>query len=276
MRGRPHPDSSCKDSVKRGAGLLSPKGEAATLWWRDRRAKTPAHPHRTRPRPACARPGPGGDDRLARCPARGAAHDGLRERPFPLRPRRAALARAGHGAVPDALDGRSLERLGGRCARGRGPAGCRQRRACPRRRLAAWQPVVGRAFGPDRVSVAREGQPPAGLVRVEPCGRRSREDAADGGRAGDRATRRLEGGREDPARGTVVRRESPDRDRPPHRRRERLHSGPGAGDREGDPALPRAGKRLERHRLQLPRRPLRHRLRGPLRRDREERRRSAR
>ena len=230
MRGRPRPDSSCKDSIKRGAGLLSPKGEAATLWWRDRRVKTPAHPHRTRPRPACARPGPGGDDRLARCPARGAAHDGLRERPFALRPRRAALARLGpvqfrtrstagrwsawHDAAPEAED--------------QPDAGSAER---PAQRLAARQPVVGRAFGPDRVPDARDGQPPAGLVRVEPGGRRSRADAADGGRAGDRAARRLGGGREDPARGTVVRRESPARDRPPHRRRERLHSGPGGGDR---------------------------------------------
>ena len=37
-------------------------------------------------------------------------------------------------------------------------------------------------------------------------------------------------------------------------------------DREGHPALPRAGERLERHRLQLPRRSLRHRVRGPVRR----------
>ena len=47
-------------------------------------------------------------------------------------------------------------------------------------------------------------------------------------------------------------------------------------DREGDPALPRAGERLERHRLQLSRRPLRHDLRGPVRRSRPERHRRAR
>ena len=39
----------------------------------------------------------------------------------------------------------------------------------------------------------------------------------------------------------------------------------------GDRGLPRQVQRLERHRLQLPRRPLRHRLRGPLRRHRQER-----
>ena len=39
----------------------------------------------------------------------------------------------------------------------------------------------------------------------------------------------------------------------------------------GDPAVPRQGKRLERHRLQLPRRPLRPGVRRPLRRDRAQR-----
>ena len=201
VRGPPRPDSSCKDSVKRGARLLSPKGEAATLWWRDRRVKTPAHPHRTRPRPACARSGPGGDDRLARCPACRTAHDGLRERSFQLRSRRAALARHGHGAVPDALDGGRWSAWENAApeAEDRPDAGTAER--CPRERLAARQPMVGRALRPDRVPAAREGQPPAGLVRLEPRGRRPRADAAKGRCAGDRAARRLEGGREDPARG---------------------------------------------------------------------------
>ena len=39
--------------------------------------KTPSHPHRARPRPACARPGPGGDDRLAGRPAGRRADPGL-------------------------------------------------------------------------------------------------------------------------------------------------------------------------------------------------------
>ena len=50
----------------------------------------------------------------------------------------------------------------------------------------------------------------------------------------------------------------------------------GGGDRARDRGLPRAGKRLERHRLQLSRRPLRHGLRGPRRRHRPERDRRAR
>ena len=53
---------------------------------------------------------------------------------------------------------------------------------------------------------------------------------------------------------------------------ERLLARRGRRDRARDRALPRAGERLERHRLQLSRRPLRHGLRGPLRRHRPERR----
>ena len=44
-----------------------------------------------------------------------------------------------------------------------------------------------------------------------------------------------------------------------------VHAGAGGGDRARDRGLPREGERLERHRLQLSRRPLRHRLRGPRR-----------
>ena len=66
------------------------------------------------------------------------------------------------------------------------------------------------------------------------------------------------------------------RGRPPHRRHELLHARAGGGDRARDRGLPRAGKRLERHRLQLPRRPLRDGLRGPRRRGRPERDRRAR
>ncbi len=46
---------------------------------------------------------------------------------------------------------------------------------------------------------------------------------------------------------------------------------PGGGDRAGHRGLPRAGKRLERHRLQLPCRPVRDGVRGPRRRDHQER-----
>ena len=67
----------------------------------------------------------------------------------------------------------------------------------------------------------------------------------------------------------------PLRDRPPHRGPQRLLAGGSGRDREGNPALPRAGERLERHRLQLSRRPLRDGLRGAVRRRRPQRRRRA-
>ena len=66
------------------------------------------------------------------------------------------------------------------------------------------------------------------------------------------------------------------RRRPPHRGLELLHACPVCFDRPRHPALPRARERLERHRLQLPRRQVRPGLRGPVRRSRPQRRRSAR
>ena len=154
---------------------MSPKGEAATLWWRDRRAKTPAHPHRTRPRPACAAPWRR-RRRSSRATSRspGSAR-GRRERPGPLRPRRAALARRGHGAVPDALDRRPLERLGGRGAGGRGPARRGHRRAC-RAAHAGGSATRGGSGRPTGSSTGCAGTvtPPAGLLRLEPRRRRAR------------------------------------------------------------------------------------------------------
>ena len=55
---------------------------------------------------------------------------------------------------------------------------------------------------------------------------------------------------------------------PPHRDRERLLRGGGTGDRARDLPLPPQRQRLERHRLQRARRPLRQPLPGPRRRDR--------
>ena len=57
---------------------------------------------------------------------------------------------------------------------------------------------------------------------------------------------------------------------------QRVHARPGGGHRSGDRRLPRPGQGLGRHRLQLPRRPLRPCLRGPRRRDDAERHRRAR
>ena len=70
--------------------------------------------------------------------------------------------------------------------------------------------------------------------------------------------------------------DAPARGRAPHGGHELLHARAGGGDRARDRGLPRAGERLERHRLQLPRRPFRHGLRGPRRRHRPQRDRRAR
>ena len=56
------------------------------------------------------------------------------------------------------------------------------------------------------------------------------------------------------------------RRRPPHGDRAEVHRGRGAGDRARDLPLPPQRERLERHRLQRPRRPLRDPLRRPRRR----------
>ncbi len=173
--------------------------------------------------------------------------------------------------------GRPLERLAGCRSGGRGPAGQRFRRA---RRSGAWRLGNPWWVGPsNRIEYRLRGTVTrlrAFFVWSPDAGVPARTLQAAGA-SGDRAAHRLAGGRVDQAR------HAPSfapalrlRARPPHGRRERLHRGAGAGDREGDPALPREGERLERHRLQLPRRPVRHRLRGPLRRDRAQRRRRAR
>ena len=225
----------------------------------------------------CRRPlRAGGDDRLARRAARRRARWLAA-----AAPRRASTSSACTGA------GRA------RCSSGRARRAGAGARGRTRRRRPRTGPTRARPSGPARGGW-RLGNPwwvgPSDRIEYRLRGRvsrlrawfvwspppASRADAAEGGRARDRAAQRLERGREDPARRPVVRGRLSGSRRPSHRRRERLHRGAGAGDREGDPALPREGERLERHRLQLPRRPLRHRLRGPLRRDRAQRRRRAR
>ena len=57
---------------------------------------------------------------------------------------------------------------------------------------------------------------------------------------------------------------------------QRVLAFPGGRDHARDRDLPRQIERMERHRLQLPRRPVRHGVRGPVRRDRAECRRCAR
>ena len=70
------------------------------------------------------------------------------------------------------------------------------------------------------------------------------------------------------ARSRAIAPDGPARHRPSHGGLELVHAGAGAGDRARHRGLPRARQRLERHRLQLSRRPVRHGLRGPRRRHR--------
>ena len=111
-------------------------------------------------------------------------------------------------------------------------------------------------------------------VRAQPGGRRTRAGAL-GGRLAEVLSARLE-------RAESIRRGSPDthrrtaRGRAPHRRDEQLLAGPVSRDRAGHRGLPREGNRLERHRLQLPRRQVRPGVRGPERRHGAQRHRRAR
>ena len=181
--------------------------------------------------------------------------------------------------LPDTLGRGPLERLAAARSGGARTSRTPARPSARTRRLAARQPARGSAPS-DRIEYRPRG-------RVRGCGRtssrarpprsrreRSRSPAAPAIVLARPAWRRQ---RVDPARARrVTRPTSALRDRPPHGRRERLHGGRVGGDRARDPDLPREGERLERHRLQLPRRQVRPGVRGPLRRHRPERRRRAR
>ena len=147
-------------------------------------------------------------------------------------------------------------------------------------RLASRQSLVGWRVRQDRVQAARRRPSPPGLPRCEP----DRDERwCDSGRTPSSAVPPFivtrsgwnadESIRQSPP---AVRGLAPICGDPPHSRRERLHTGRGACRRPRDRALPRQGQRLERHRLQLSRRSLRHGVRGALRRRRQERGRSAR
>ena len=132
--------------------------------------------------------------------------------------------------------------------------------------------MVGRPVRPDRVPPSRQGDEAARVLRLEPDLRaspavRSRRPARPRSSRGAAGTRTRRSGA--PAL----------RSRPPCGSRSCTTPPARTATRAAQsPAIVRAiqlyhvqGKRLERHRLQLPRRPLRPGLRGPLRRDRAER-----
>ena len=217
-----------------------------------------------------------GDDPLAGPPDRRLADDGRRCRAAALRSRRPALAGNRHRPVPDAERRRPLERLAARRARGRGPARPSHPRDAGACRLASRQPVLGRALRPARLAHPRRRAPAARLVRLEPHGALDPSRRLHGGLAEDRHPRGVACERRDPARRPALRRPRVLRRRPPHGGLELVHGCAVARDRPRDPALPREGQRLERHRLQLSRRQVRPGVRGPDRRHRPQRRRRAR
>ena len=247
--------STCEIAAPRRCSSRSPRPRAAWAARRDDPLAGPADRRRALDRAAAVAP--------QRFDLVGAALAGLRPRPLPD----ASLAgrwSAWRRAAPEAED-RPDPREPPRRARGRG-----------------WH--LGNPYwvGPsDRIACRLVGdvRAPARLVRLERrrarrrCGRVSTAGspqivprAAWQRERGDHARRRR-----------AMRTRVCARGRPPHGRLERVHARPqSAAIVRGDRALPRARERLERHRLQLPRRPVRPGLRGPRRRDRPERHRRAR
>ena len=175
------------------------------------------------------------------------------------------------------------------CARAVGQArGARGGRPRPRPRTArtvvrpnapgpagGGEPVVGSRLDAARGTHRRPGDARASLVRPQPCGTCPHSPGGLHGLAEDRPEKRLEGRREDRAVGATLRTGASLRRRPPHSRLEQLPARGVGGDRARDRALPREGERLERHRLQLPRRQVRPGVRGPRRRDAAQRHRRA-
>ena len=249
----------CKDSINGGSPPLSANGDG-----HPGTPRAPSSPHRPLPSPS-----------LARAPRRArrtgvavttvelapSGHAHVRaERRSAVHARRRAVARAGRVVF------RTRSRDGG------GAPGARRRRRprtgptrlvarTARGGMAARQSVVGGRLRPHPGAGDR---PRRGFARTS-CGapRRASRCARRRRPSAPPIVPRCRGARTSRSgAGRRLRPRRPVRDRPPHGRPERLLAGRGGGDREGHPALPRAGERLERHRLQLSRRPLRDDLRG--------------
>ena len=216
---------------------------------RSRRSSTPARPSPSPPcsatrRPPASSPSACGRARTAapggpgpRCRSRSSTRaDRCAPSPTPSGPARPATCRSGPPAAP--------------AARRRSPA-------------CAWSPSTPRRTSQPRGARHR---------RRAPRGRRRRRhQPRPAGRRGDRRSGhrhpRGVGRRRAPALRVALLLPGQDGLRPPHGRRQHLHPGrrPRAGARRSTRTTPRQ-PRLERHRLQLPRRPLRHHLRGQVRR----------
>ncbi len=124
------------------------------------------------------------------------------------------------------------------------------------------EPRLGRSRRRGSVPHVGHRRPHSGVL---PLVARDDLSAADGARRGpavDRAAVGLAGRREDHAVQAALRARVEARRRASHRRDELVLAIPGGCDRARDRGLPRASERLERHRLQLSRRPVRHGVRG--------------
>ena len=171
---------------------------------------------------------------------------------------------SGTVALSDAHAARSLARVAGR------------RLGQPLGRLARRQPRLARGVGGRPVPHRRAGSA-AAFVRGDVT-RHDRAGARDRGsqRARDRLAVGVGSQRGDRPCDPDDRPDTQARRRPSHGGHQFVHTCAGCGDRARDRAVPRARERLERHRLQLSRRPLRHDLRGTRGRHRPERDRRAR
>ena len=184
---------------------------------------------------------------------------------------------AGTGRVPHASRRRRVERLARRGARGGGSADAATAEAP---RDAGWRlgnPCwTGPSDGHPGTALRGRVTPRSARTSSRSSGRRRPGADAPAGGARRRRSSRARAWHADEsirratpqlrARRSSSRSSTTRPARTPTRR-------PVGGDRAGDRALPREGERLERHRLQLPRRQVRPGLRGPLRRHRAQRRR---
>ena len=226
--------------------------------------------------PAVARAADGATIVARDLPGRRRAHDRGRVGAVRLRPGRVPLAGRRQRALPHPCRRRSLELVAAGGARGRGPARPGQPGDDDPQGLAARQSLLGRCVRPRGVPRGGRCAQAARLVRVEPGRAGVAPGAVHDRYAPDRAATGVGGERGDHPRRPAVRALGCVCGRPSHGRLERLHPEPVRRDRARDRAVPRPRKRLERHRLQLPRRQIRPGLRRPCRRDRAQRDRCAR
>ena len=127
--------------------------------------------------------------------------------------------------------------------------------------MDARQPLLGWRVRPDPMADVGADPAPARLLRAQPCRARHAAERLARRRARDHLSRRLEANerivRAAPLYAKSIRLAIVHHTATPNV----VHARPVGGDRQGDRALPRQGERVERHRLQLSRRPLRPCLR---------------